>query len=222
MLNKALSRTCPASRNSFPPCYHGILRRRVCLASAQQLTTAQAAAAVSRQDGDNTSGKPVIPVQVTRPNLPCDKPLPLASVLEVQRLLFLLEAPEYCMRAFREHGVNGQDLLHMQEEDLDDSRFKFPRHVQRKVMRIPLAWRAFLAISGSSTQGSISREQYVAFYGSEELAGSSPAVLAELHSCFGAVDLNSNGCLSFEEFLVGFSLLHEPVATKPRQQALAA
>jgi hypothetical protein len=59
-------------------------------------------------------------------------------VQEVQRLLFVMEAPEYCMRAFRENGVNGQDLLSLQEADMDDSRFKFPKNVQRKVTRRPI------------------------------------------------------------------------------------
>ena len=52
---------------------------------------------------------------------------------EVQRLLYVMEAPDYCMRAFRENGVNGQDMLSLQEADMDDSRFKFPKNVQRKV-----------------------------------------------------------------------------------------
>ncbi len=39
----------------------------------------------------------------------------------------------------QEHGVNGQDLLCMTEEDMEDGRFKFPKNVQRKVGRVGLA-----------------------------------------------------------------------------------
>ncbi|KXZ45135.1 hypothetical protein GPECTOR_58g584 [Gonium pectorale] len=154
-----------------------------------------------------------MPVHVARPSIPCDKPLPLANVLEVQRLLFLLEAPEYCMRAFREHGVNGQDLVVLEEEDLDDSRFKFPRHVQRKVMRIPRAWRTYVSITGSSTNPVVSVDQYVQYYSKDRPA----AVQTQLRAAFRMVDTNNNGLLTFEEFLVGFSLLEAALA---EQQAL--
>lgn len=48
----------------------------------------------------------------------------------------------HCMHILlQEHGVNGQDLLCMTEEDMEDGRFKFPKNVQRKVGR--LGWCSF-------------------------------------------------------------------------------
>ncbi|GLC44299.1 hypothetical protein PLESTB_000762800 [Pleodorina starrii] len=124
--------------------------------------------------------------------------------MEVQRLLYLLEAPEYCMRAFREHGVNGQDLLHMDDHDLEDSRFKFPRHVQRKVLRIAEAWRCFQLLAGGPTADSLSLDRLLDHHRS---GGSSPEALSQLQAAFLSLDVNNSGALSFEEFLVGYSLL---------------
>ncbi|EFJ39826.1 hypothetical protein VOLCADRAFT_100498 [Volvox carteri f. nagariensis] len=133
-------------------------------------------------------------------------------VSEVQRLLFLLEAPEYCMRAFREHGVNGQDLLNLQENDLDDSRFKFPRPVQRKVLRIAEAWRSFQVMSGGPSLGCLSLDRFLDHHVE---CGRSPEALAQLQSAFRALDVNNNGSIGFEEYLVGYSLLLESAAMQP-------
>ncbi|PNH10592.1 hypothetical protein TSOC_002703 [Tetrabaena socialis] len=137
---------------------------------------------------------------------------------ELQRLLYLMEAPEYCMRAFREHGVNGQDLLDLREEDFDDSRFKFPRHVQRKVLRVAQAWRTFQGITGSPTKGSISVDEYVSYYSD----GRDAEAVARLRAAYRAVDANSNNSLTFEEFLVGFSLLDAAVAESLRPSSSSA
>ncbi|KAG2429583.1 hypothetical protein HXX76_010817 [Chlamydomonas incerta] len=137
--------------------------------------------------------------------------------MEVQRLLYLLEAPEYAMRAFREHGINGQDLLVLRDDDLEDPRFKFPRHVIRKVMRISTAWKVFQSITGSVTRGAITMEQYVAHYS----YGRSPDVVTQLQAAYRVVDANSNGSLTFEEFLVGFSLLDAAVADTRRPAFVA-
>lgn len=69
--------------------------------------------------------------------LPCTAVLPRCAhtwnVQDVQRLLAIIEAPDYCVRAFREHAVNGADLLAMDMKDMEDSPFRFPKFVQRKV-----------------------------------------------------------------------------------------
>eukprot|EP00198_Chlamydomonas_reinhardtii_P008317 XP_001697654.1 predicted protein [Chlamydomonas reinhardtii] len=92
------------------------------------------------------------------------------------------------MRAFREHGINGQ------------------------VMRISQAWKVFQSITGSVTKGAITMEQYVAHYS----YGRSPDVVTQLQAAYRVVDANSNGSLTFEEFLVGFSLLDAAVADTRR------
>ncbi|KAG2488465.1 hypothetical protein HYH03_012970 [Edaphochlamys debaryana] len=117
------------------------------------------------------------------------------------------------MRAFREHGVNGQDLLVLQEEDLEDARFKFPKHVQRKVMRIPAAWRVFQSITGSPGRPAITIDQYVGYYSQGRF---NETVVSQLQAAYRAVDANNNGNLTFEEFLVGFSFLDAAVAETRR------
>ncbi|GIL87296.1 hypothetical protein Vretimale_1750 [Volvox reticuliferus] len=179
---------------------YAVLNRKLVQAFAQQVVAAHSASTSVCDEG----GKPAVPGQVSRLTLPCDKPLPLANVMEVQRLLFLLEAPEYCMRAFREHCVNGQDLVHMQESDFEDSRFKFPRHVKRKVLRIAEAWRFFQVLNEGPTQTSLSMERFLDHHLRN---GSPPEVISELRAAFLILDINNNGSLTFEEFLLGFSLL---------------
>ncbi|GIL95809.1 hypothetical protein Vretimale_1750 [Volvox reticuliferus] len=200
---------------------YAVLNRKLVQAFAQQVVAAHSASTSVCDEG----GKPAVPGQVSRLTLPCDKPLPLANVMEVQRLLFLLEAPEYCMRAFREHCVNGQDLVHMQESDFEDRwtrglgeaagycssistgfnrRFKFPRHVKRKVLRIAEAWRFFQVLNEGPTQTSLSMERFLDHHLRN---GSPPEVISELRAAFLILDINNNGSLTFEEFLLGFSLL---------------
>ncbi|GIL44206.1 hypothetical protein Vafri_1738 [Volvox africanus] len=196
------------SRSVAAQGHYTVLKQKFTQVFAQQVV---AAYSVSTSVGDE-GGKPAVPVQVSRLTLPCDKPLPLANVMEVQRLLFLLEAPEYCMRAFREHCVNGQDLVHMQEGDLEDSRFKFPRHVKRKVLRIAEAWRFFQVLNEGPTQTSLSLERFLEYHLRN---GSSQETISKLREAFLTLDVNNNGGLTFEEFLLGFSLLQEAAAAQP-------
>ncbi|GLI70144.1 hypothetical protein VaNZ11_014954 [Volvox africanus] len=188
------------SRSVAAQGHYTVLNQRIAKVFAQQVVAAYSVSTSLCDEG----GKPPSPVQVSRFTLPCEKPLPLANVMEVQRLLFLLEAPEYCMRAFREHCVNGQDLVHMQEGDLEDSRFKFPRHVKRKVLRIAEAWRFFQVLNDGPTQTSLSLEQFLDYH---LRIGSPPEVISKLRVAFLTLDVNNNGGLTFEEFLLGFSLL---------------
>lgn len=67
--------------------------------------------------------------------------LPLCSVADVQSLLRACEVPEYALRALKEQGVAGCDLLTLRPEDLaEDPRFKLPPVLVRKVRCIHHAW----------------------------------------------------------------------------------
>lgn len=173
-----------------------VQRRHVAAQSTTAVVTSAAAAAAlaARPDAADTPSKPSL-AGAPQPAMPCDKPLPLANVMEVQRLLHLMEAPEYCMRAFRENGVNGQDILSLEEADMHDIRFKFPKNVQRKVLRIAQAWRTFQSIAGSPTKGFITMAEYVAYYS----YGRTAQAHRQLESAYRMVDNNNNGSLAFEE-----------------------
>lgn len=86
------------------------------------------------------------------------------SLQDVLRLLHLVQAPDYVMKAFKENCITGTDLLHLEISDFDDSRFRYPQPVRRKVMRIVDAWKAFCMMSGSMASRTVTLEQFVAFH----------------------------------------------------------
>ncbi|GIL44207.1 hypothetical protein Vafri_1738 [Volvox africanus] len=92
------------------------------------------------------------------------------------------------------------------------SRFKFPRHVKRKVLRIAEAWRFFQVLNEGPTQTSLSLERFLEYHLRN---GSSQETISKLREAFLTLDVNNNGGLTFEEFLLGFSLLQEAAAAQP-------
>lgn len=80
------------------------------------------------------------------------------------RLLHLVQAPEYVLKTFKDNAVTGADLLHVQADDFDDARFRYPAPVRRKVLRLVDAWRSFHLMTGSMVAHTLSAEQFVRFH----------------------------------------------------------
>eukprot|EP00195_Chlamydomonas_chlamydogama_P016550 CAMPEP_0202908096 /NCGR_PEP_ID=MMETSP1392-20130828/44860_1 /ASSEMBLY_ACC=CAM_ASM_000868 /TAXON_ID=225041 /ORGANISM="Chlamydomonas chlamydogama, Strain SAG 11-48b" /LENGTH=346 /DNA_ID=CAMNT_0049597251 /DNA_START=312 /DNA_END=1352 /DNA_ORIENTATION=+ len=126
-------------------------------------------------------------------------PLPLCSAKDVLSLLQTVELPDYCLRAFKESSITGQDIMSMTPDDLTDSRFKLNPIIIRKVLRIPAAWRLMCFINGSDTQTSITMTTFMRFL--HNLGLDSAGHMVRLSEVYGCCDTRHTQELSLDTFL---------------------
>eukprot|EP00798_Chlamydomonas_sp_ICE-L_P027734 gene27734-7380_t len=166
-------------------------------ASAAAVTIAASAAAAAKAEEEKNQ-------DITRP-------LPLCAAKDVQHLLKAVEIPDFVIRMFKENSIIGQDLIDIAVEDLLDPRYKLPKLLIRKILRIPAAWKLFGILALSDTSVSLTLREYVSYLTTSGFTSSAMVRLTKAYQC---CDTNNDGRLSFEEFAVGASFLVDVIESE--------